>query len=833
MVTSTVVDLNGTWELSWQDGERGPARRPGVLERADARPRQTFTARVPGEVHLDLMAAGVIGDPAVGTNCLAARWVEEAVWVYRRTFAAPALRHGERAYLRFDRIELAAVVRLNGAEVGRHDDAFLPACFDVTDRLRAGENLVVVETESGLFAVAERPWEGWGVNNSARLTKRHWLRTVQSSASWDWSQRLLNVGITGGVCLEVAGGVRVDGWATFSELDASLGAGSVTARVFVEGLDDAVVGGLLSVEVEGTKVQAQVPVEIRRGAQRLEVKVAVPRPEPWWPVGHGSPRLYGVRVRLEAGGGTLLEARRSVGFRHIRVNQDPHPSGGRFFIIEVNGKAIFCKGGDFVPADAIPARLDRGRYATLVDRALEANFTMLRIWGGGLYESDDFYELCDERGILVWQEFIFACARYPATDERFVELVRREARYQARRLAHHASLVVWCGNNEIEWGYWSWGYGERGTIAPDHFLYHNVLPRILAEEDGTRFYQPSSPYSPDLHHPNCDDCGDQHPWSIGFADKDFRKYRTMACRFPNEGGIMGPASLPTIRACLGPGQEKPHSFAWEVHENSIAIPSEADGILEEWLGRRIEDLSIEDWAYLGGLLQGIGLGEYIRNFRRRMFSTSSAVFWMYNDCWPMVRSWTVVDYYLRRTPSFHPVRRAFAPLAVALAVEDDNVKVFCVNDEKATDVEVRFGVVRLAGGYPVDEKRRLSATGNASTLAAELPLARLQGLGERSHAAFAVLSLAGREVARDTLFLPLFKEVEWPEARVAVRREGAKAIFSSETFAWRVCVDLDGERRLPDNFFDLLPGVPHELAWPADLGEPKVLRVGNGEVKRG
>jgi beta-mannosidase len=528
----------------------------------------------------------------------------------------------------------------------------------------------------------------------------------------------------------------------------------------------------------------------------------------------------------------LLEDRRRVGFRHVHVNQDPHPAGGRFFVIEVNGKPIFCKGGDLVPADAIPARLDPGRYETLVGRALEANFTMLRVWGGGLYEGDHLYGLCDEKGILVWQEFIFACARYPGTDQGFTELVRREARHQVRRLAHHPSLVAWCGNNELEWGDWSWGYGERGTIAPDYFLFHSVLPRILAEEDGTRYYQPSSPYSPDFHHPNCDDCGDQHPWSIGFADKDFRKYRAMVCRFPNEGGIMGPTSLPTVMACLVTGQVMPHSFSWEVHENSIGVTAEADSILTEWLGRGIEDLSIEDWVYLGGLLQGLGLAEYIRNFRRRMFSSASAVFWMYNDCWPMVRSWTVVDYYLRRTPSFHPVRRAFAPLAVALAVEDEKVKVFCVNDGPDTEAEVRFGIVALSGGYPVDERVRVAAAGNASTLAAELPVDRWRRLGERTHAAFAVLFAGGREVSRDTLFLPLFRGVSWPRANVRVHRSGKRAIFSSDTFAWRVCLDLDGERPLADNFFDLLPGLPYEIDWVPEHGEPRVLRIGNGEVHK-
>ena len=180
-----------------------------------------------------------------------------------------------------------------------------------------------------------------------------------------------------------------------------------------------------------------------------------------------------------------------------------------------------------------------------------------------------------------------------------------------------------------------------------------------------------------------------------------------------------------------------------------------------------------------------------------------------------------------------PVRRAFAALTVALAIEGETIKVFCVNDGPAIDVEVRCGLVALAGGYPVDKRKHLTAGANASTLAAELPAEKWRALGERSHAAFALLYRDGREVARDTLFLPLFREMEWPEARVSARRSGAKAVFASDTFAWRVCLDLDGERRLPDNFFDLLPGIPYEVEWPADLGEPRVLRTANREVRGG
>jgi beta-mannosidase len=476
------------------------------------------------------------------------------------------------------------------------------------------------------------------------------------------------------------------------------------------------------------------------------------------------------------------------------------------------------------------ARLDRSRYATLVDRALEAHFNLLRIWGGGLYESDDLYDLCDERGVLLWQEFIFACAKYPVHDEQFLADVRREATYQVRRLASHPSLIVWCGNNEMEEGAHHWGY-EKGIAHPDYALFHLVLPVIVKQEDGGRYYQPSSPFSPDHESPRRSDMGDQHPWTVGFADTDFRKYRDMASRFPNEGGILGPTALPTVLACLPDGQRRPHSLAWRVHDNGVAawggdMPY-PDAMLMQWLGKSIREMSIEDYVYWAGVVQGEGLTEYIRNFRRRMFDTSSAIFWMYNDCWPATRSWTVVDYYLRRTPAFHPVRRACRPLAVALAHSDNKIQVYGVNEGDVWRGELRWGLFALAGGYPLDLRRAVTLPANASTLLAEFDAGLWERLGHRTHAAFAILARQGAEVARDRLFLPYFKEMAWPKPEIHVRREAGRAIFESAAFAWRVCLDLTGEAALPDNFFDLFPGVPTVLEWPDALGEPVVLRIGN------
>ncbi|HET6484993.1 MAG TPA: hypothetical protein VFH83_01155, partial [Spirochaetia bacterium] len=349
------IDLNGSWTLTWQDGERGPGKADGVMGDARARAPQSFSARVPGEVHLDLMAAGILEEPTIGLNCLRARWVEESYWIYRRTFTLGALDAGVRAYLRFERLELAALVRLNGTEVGRHANAFLPACLEVTAALRSGENLLVVEIEAGLFGASDRPWEGWGANDGVRLTKRHWLRTVQSSAGWDWSQRLLNVGITGGVRLEICRGVRVDDCALIPELQESLEEGTLCGRVFVEGLDAGTRPARLTLDVRPLDSSAdplheEATLAVAPGRQRLQVEARLLRPRLWWPRGQGEPSLYEARLTLRVGDRVLLDERRTVGFRRVKINQEK-VSDGRLFVIEVNGRPVFCKGGDFVPAD--------------------------------------------------------------------------------------------------------------------------------------------------------------------------------------------------------------------------------------------------------------------------------------------------------------------------------------------------------------------------------------------------------------------------------------------------------------------------------------------------
>ena len=821
-------DLAGTWKLRSFDGQRGdPLARliagAGSMERA-------WDAEVPGDVHQALLQHGVIAEPTLGLNSLQCQWIAERLWFYTRTFDAPEHGKNERLWLTFESLDLGAAIYLNGHKVSQHANRFYPFRADVTDYLVPGGNLLVVQVEGGLFHAMHQPADGMGLYIDSELAKRPWLRKVQSSFGWDWAPRLLTVGIPGAVYLEAAAAVHVRQVSCYTELSPDLEQGNLSVRIHATGRQPATVR--LRVTIDELQLISEKEHAGAEGEFVISTVIPVPAPDLWWPTGHGTPRLYEAHITLHEGDRLIADVTRKAGFRHIRINQDPHPVRGRYFIVEVNQKPIFLRGANLVPADIIDCRVTPEHTATLVDRALEANFNCLRVWGGGLYESDAFYEICDARGLLVWQEFIFACAKYPATDAAFLADVEKEAAYQVRRLAHHPSLFLWCGNNEMELANAEWASFQSGPKFPDYALFHFTLPRIVREEDPSRFYLPSSPFSPDGLPPNDPDSGDQHPWSVGFAETDFRLYREMTCRFPNEGGFLGPTALPTMLASLaGRGIG---SFAWEHHENAVSYWGDRcapDAMLEQWLGLSIGEMTVEDYVFHAGLLQGEALAEYIKNFRRRKFDSAAAIFWMFNDAWPTVRSWVIVDYYLRRTPSFHPVRRAFAPLTVVVAREGSRVCVYGVNDGPHWNGHLRFGICALAGDYPLSEQIEVTVPSNASVCLAEFEYEEWEKLGTRDHLAFALLLDEEGVVAQDRLILPWFKEMPWPpNPSIQIEWNGRTATFTSEVFAWNVCLDLDGEKALPDNFFDLLPGVPRNLPWPANLGAPVIVRVGNGRL---
>jgi len=844
---SGTLSLNGTWGLTYAEGS--PLMVPRHYTGTMLQGRQLLPATVPAPIHLVLQQAGIIEDPNVGMNSLKARWVEEQFWIYRHTFTAPEAVNG-RVWLVFEKLELEAIVWLNGVEVGQHANAHRPARFDVTDAIQTGDNLLVVQLTTGMHSVADKS-AAYTSDNISKLTGRAWHRHPQYQSGWDWNARLVNVGILGDVRLEWHAAPRLDQVTVFAVPSADLSTASLTARATVDNCTGSEQQAVLRVRVVESGQEISRTVTLAPGENRPELRVDITNPQLWWPLGHGEQYRYTVEVTLETGGETQAVTRKT-GIRRVEMDQSPHPVEGRYCFLRINNRPIFCKGGNWVPADLLYSTVDAARYRELVQIAVAANFNTLRIWGGALFADPALCEACDEMGVMIWHDFLFACAKYPGDDPEFSREVGREVTYAVREMAHHPSLVVWCGNNEIEWGDWSWGYDDGAPTHPHYVLFHRDIPRIVTAEDPSTLHWISSPWSPDYKLPNDPTVGDQHPWSVSMdaGGADWWNYRRYVDRFPNEGGVLGASSPATLRQFLPANEQRPFSLSWDHHDNPFAANDSVPGALGHalqtvslWTGLDPMALALDDYAFLSGLLQAEGLQEYINNYRRRMYSSGSAIFWMYNDSWPVTNGWTIVDYYLRRKLSYHPVRRAFQPISVVVAGDEGQVTVYGVNDTPHDwSGELHYGLFMLDGQppagqaafgvRPVDERIAVTLPANSSTALAATPLSVWQSLDLARTGAFARLEQQQTLIAQHRLFLKRFNELRFVEPHIHLSLQHEVLTLTSDAFAWGVSLDVDGERALVDNCIDLLPGCPYSMKWPAILGEPVIINLGNRYLSR-
>ncbi len=830
------LDLGGKWKVTWTDGQHGPNFESTFIHVEPQDPDKYLEVKVPQELHLALREQGLCEDENFGINSLKSRWVSEQYWRYVTEFEAPAEALENECWLTFEQLDINATVLLNGEVAGTHCTAFRPARFPVSSLLKAGLNRLVVAIESGLYYVADKPGREYLDWLHAVLSKRHWLRKPQYQFGWDWNPRLINVGITGDVGLEWTETARLDQITCFCELDEDFKSARVHVRAFIEGLSDYESQLELTARVKETAEQSVEQLTLSEGIKPYETVITMDNPRLWWPRGHGDQPLYTLEIELRHGEQLLTTRELSFGVRTAEIDRSEHPEGGEYFILKVNGRNIFCKGGNWVPPDMIYSDTSRQKLERLVDLALEANFNLLRIWGGGGWAGHELLELCDKHGLLVWHDFMFACAKYPGDDPDFLEEVRKETTWGVREFSRHPSLFAWCGNNELEMANWDWGFDKSGKSLPDYALYHHVMPVIVKREDPSCFYWPSSPFSPDNQPPNSPYSGDQHPWDVtlGKYPLDFWKYRTFVDRYPNEGGILGATGPATLRDFLPPDQHHYRSMAWDHHDNSMSYilgqTPITTRLVEHWLDIECAKVDLEDYLFASALLQAEGMSEYICNYRRRMFTSSAAIFWMYNDSWPVTHGWTIVDYYLRRKLCYHPVRRAFETISVVVAQDDDgeNIRVFGVNDGP-TEVrgKLRYGIFSLAGELPLDQEIQGVLPANCSVELANFSSAMLAELGLNSHGAFALLDYGNGKQARHRLLLKPFKDLELAQPEIKLERRSDKLIFTSDVFVWGVTLDFDGDSGISDDCFDLFPGIAYSIDYPVDKETPTAIRTGN------
>jgi beta-mannosidase len=817
--------------------------------------QEWLPAQVPGGVHTDLLAVSRIPDPFVGDNEKRVRWVAESDWEYRRTFSVPPdLLAEEHIFLVCDGLDTLAEVKLNGQVLGKTDNMFRQYRWEVKSLLRRGENEVAIIFASAVKYVtakmAERPLPGV----SQAIPGGPHVRKAPCQFGWDWGPMLPPIGIWKDIRLEGRSAARLDDVHVRQQHQS--GKVTLSATVTVERWQNQPL--TVAMHVTGpdeVDLQAEAPVSDK------SLQVVIASPQLWWPNGYGAQPLYQVEVTLKAGGRVCDRRTYQVGLRTLELRQQDD-EWGKSFTFVVNGVPIFAKGSDWIPADSFPTRLSDEHLEGLIRSAADTYQNMLRVWGGGFYEEDRFYDLCDKYGILVWQDGVFACSIYPLDEAAFVGNVRQEIVENVRRLRHRASLALWCGNNEMEWGWESWGWAESEPMAQlkalaekipflkrmlwevrrdplpgwkllrdayDKF-FHATLPEWIAREDPDTPYWPSSPSSnTPFQNANASDRGDAHYWDVWHGRQPFTAYRTQYPRFMSEFGFQSLPPLETIRTYADQANWNMTSYIMEHHQrsgsgNGLMIAQMTDAF------RTPKDFP--SLVYLSMVLQAEGIRYGVEHWRRAMHRISGTLYWQLNDCWP-VASWSSLDFFGRWKALHYAARRFYAPLMLSIYDDGTKMGIHVTSDlAEAWQGKVCWTLETIGGQVLASGEEAVLAAPQADThvrtldfadRVSEDPPATLKTGNSRGVIFTAELWKGDRRVALAiATFVPnKHLTLTDPGLAVDVRQEGGQLVFEAKARSLARFVELalaGADVVFSDNYFDVPAGRSVAVTCPQPQG---------------
>ena len=672
------IDLDGTWEAE--------------LVGKDL----CVLAEVPGQVQLDLMRKGEIEDPHYRMNEDACLWPGTSEWEYRRSFEVDGKLLAERAcVLVCEGIDTVASVSVNGVEVGATDNMFRRYIFDVKPHLKEGENHISIRLRSPVDYAAERaaahpyPVPGSSMYRGLEM-KRSFVRKSGTHFGWDWGPCTLPLGIWRPIGIEGYSEARIRYVTTQQEHHDS---GEVTLGVsaFLDSPGDA--SGRLGVTLTppgggAARAGEERDITLAEGENRFDFEIRIEKPELWWPAGYGEQNRYDLQVAFVGVKGEADRSRKRIGLRSIELVRDRDDDGsGESFFLRVNGVPVYAKGANWIPADSFNERAKPRVLRELLTSARDANMNMIRVWGGGIYERGAFYAICDELGLLVWQDFMFACALYPA-DDKFLANVEAEARHQVRRLASHPCIAFWCGNNENEQalGWYRQGKENHARYVVDYSrLYVDTLGVVAAEEDPGRAYWPSSPSNgiQEWGDPQDQTRGDVHFWGVWHGGKPFEDYLKVRPRFSSEFGFQSFPSVETLSEVLAEGDWNVTSPVMEHHQRS----GSGNKVIVDHISRQFRmPTSFAGFVYLSQVLQAVSIKTAVEHWRRIKPHCMGAVYWQLNDIW-QGPSWSSLEYGGRWKLLNYFAREFFAPVLLSSAEEEKGTLAVWVTSDLTREIE--------------------------------------------------------------------------------------------------------------------------------------------------
>ncbi|RZJ10980.1 MAG: glycoside hydrolase family 2 protein [Rubrivivax sp.] len=815
MTSPTLIDLHDGWQLA--EAPHG-ASWSSLAELPSA---NWLPAAVPGTVHGALLAAGRIPDPFYGRNEADVQWVGERSWAWRLGFEVGELSAHED--LIFEGLDTYCTAWLNGELLFTSDNMFVPRRVDVRNLLRPGRNELVLRFDPPLARAREveavhgkrQLWNG----DSARLH----ARKAQYHFGWDWGPELLTSGPWRPVRRH-SWAARIADVQCRSEVEAASLTATLQVAAQLAGAGTRCVFELL--DPSGRAVASREVAAAGAAVATLSATGV----QLWWPRGLGGQPLYTLVTRAQDDAGQVLaEDRRRIGMRTLRLVQAPvEGEAGSSFHFEVNGQDLFAGGANWIPDDNLLERITPARYRERIAQAAAGNMNMLRIWGGGIYEHDAFYDACDELGLLVWQDFMFACGIYPA-NEAFQASVRAEAEAAVKRLRHHTCMALWCGNNEDYMIAESVGLAGPGIPAEKfeaRAIYEKLLPEVCAALDPDRAYWPGSPFTPGDAKSSDATVGDRHSWEVWHQQMlPYQRYADVQARFVSEFGMQSCPSLALFESVLPEGERYPESRTVQWH-NKAGSPAGPDGHrrLAVYLADNLRvGRTLADYVYATQFVQAEAMRVAYQDFRRRWQrpgarAVSGALVWQLNDCWP-VTSWALIDSAGTVKPAWHTVQRALAQLAVAVRLEEGRACLAVMNgNNEAVALTLQLRVFALDGRQLASARIPHQAPAATSTDTTQ-PLPQFN---EPVAAELCALDADGAELARDCAWTEPFRFAALGGARIDIQVQGRTLLLGSDRPVKGLWLAGNG-LRLSDNFVDLVPGVPREIR--SEIALPDVIHA--------
>ena len=779
-------------------------------------------ARVPGSIYQDLTDGGRLDDPYWRDNEKKALAIMENHFVYRCVFRKEEKEYSE-AILRFESLDTLTEIHLNGRKLGNTENMHRIYEYEVTDIL-AEENLLEIFFRPALSYIRDCQEKVRAEGCIDAMDGFAHIRKAHSMFGWDWGPRIPD----GGILRDVTVCYRDAAWIEDVHIRQRHEEGYVILAIQAEMGKGSREDLPLFYEVS---VTAPDGAKLRKTGSPREIRIN--NPILWWPNGLGSPNLYEVEIRLFAGDRLLDTWKKRIGLRTITIRREKD-AYGESFATEVNGQQVFAMGADYIPQDNIFGRIREERTRKLLESCVMANFNTIRVWGGGYYPEDYFLDLCDELGLMVWQDFMFACAVYELTDA-FEENIRAEFADNIRRMRHHACLALWCGNNEMEMFVAGGGWGNTPKQMSDYFkMYEYIIPKMLKEYDPDTFYWPASPSSGGgFDDPNCYDRGDVHYWDVWHGGKPITEFRKFYFRYLSEFGFQSFPTMKTVESFTLPRDRNIFSYVMEKHQRN----NSANGKIMTYMEQ--EYLYPSDFAtllYASQMLQAEAIKNGVEHLRRHRGRCMGAVYWQLNDIWPGA-SWSSIDYYSRWKALHYYAKRFFAPVLLSCEEESRMTQERNINAEKPDfrksvrfnisnetfeekHMEVSWTVRDADGGELCGENIILTIPPFSSEWTRKWELPDLDA--SREYVSYS-LRENGAAVSQGSVLFTMPKYFEFMDPGLTVSSDGDTITVQAECYAKGVEIRNENEDLiLSDNYFDMDGG---EKTVRILSGKPDGLRV--------